>query len=246
MSVCTRVKKTHNRLSDCAYVFVQTQEKSTDSRVFCRLRRNTYACALVHTHTQRLDVGGAGNRGAEVRPGGEGLLERASMQAICVCDGVCDTGCQGTSVHVNRVEPAPGTRRGRGEGGQPTAPNALHTRALILLGARQPPHRVPFPGTLLMAPLSCCKCPLPPFLPCLHPTPRLGSFLLPPQELMSPENDSLQSGTSLCSLPATVKSLPTPNPPPTPTHFCLPAGQPAQTSSYTTSTSDLISASYTV
>ena len=50
-SVCTRVKKTHNRLSDCVYVFVQTQEKSTDSRVFCRLRRNTYACALVHTHT---------------------------------------------------------------------------------------------------------------------------------------------------------------------------------------------------
>ena len=50
-SVCTRVKKTHNRLSDCAYVSVQTQEKSTDSRVFCRLRRNTYACALVHTHT---------------------------------------------------------------------------------------------------------------------------------------------------------------------------------------------------
>ena len=55
MSVCTRVKKTHNRLSDCAYVFVQTQEKSTDSRAFCRLRRNTsastLACACTHTHT---------------------------------------------------------------------------------------------------------------------------------------------------------------------------------------------------
>ena len=74
------------------------------------------------------------------------------MQAVCVRNEVCDTGCQGTSVHVDRVEPAPGTRRGSGEGGQPTAPDALHTRALILLGARQPPHGVPFPGTLRRPP----------------------------------------------------------------------------------------------
>lgn len=50
VSVCMRVTKTHNRLSDCAYVFVQTQEKSTDSSTFCRLRRNTYASRLAHTH----------------------------------------------------------------------------------------------------------------------------------------------------------------------------------------------------
>lgn len=91
-------------------------------------------------------------------------------------------------------------------------------------GGQAAPTWCPLPWDPATAPLSCCECPLHLRLP-LHPSPRRGSSLLPPQELMSPENDSLQSGTSLCSLPATMKSLPTPNPPPTPTRFCLPAGQ---------------------
>lgn len=180
MCVCVHAcnEDTQQIIRLCICVCANPREINRQQHVLQAEEEHICKHARTHTprHTHTLDVCGAGNKGAGVRPGGEGLLEQASMQAVCVRNGVCDTGCQGTSVHVDRVEPAPGTQRGSGEGGQPTAPDALHTRALILLGARQPPHQVPFSGTLLMAPLSRCECPLLPSPPIFAPQPSAGEF----------------------------------------------------------------------
>ena len=119
--------------------------------------------------------------------------------------------------------PPQGPGEGAGRAGSPQHPTPCTHVPSYFWGPGSPHMVSPSLGPC-DGPPQCCECPLHLRLP-LHPSPRRGSSLLPPQELMSPENDSLQSGTSLCSLPATMKSLPTPNPPPTPTRFCLPAGQ---------------------